>query len=1151
MADNSMPDEPLADLSGRTLGEFLLRQQIGQGGYAVVYRCEQPKLQRSVVVKVLHVRGHRNDGAQERFLREAQLASKLDHPYAAHVYAFGAESDGLMWLAMEFVDGITLDDWLEQRGPMPLERFVPFLECVAEVVQTAHERGIVHRDLKPSNVMVIERGGRIFPKLLDFGIARVSDDEPTVAAAPPSPSAAGDDDGEPRTRTDPKHYRLTRTGSGMGSAPYMAPEQWNNARSAGAAADIYALGVVAFEALTGCRPFGGKTTNEYYRQHLHGDVPQLPGDLAPGLDRVIRRALSKDPDARHRDVMELASDLRAVLRAQPREQLRSSAQQWSDRARSRGLLWGGDELADLERWTRTAPAVALSDLECSFVAASQRRARRFRWLRRSFVMLAALAVLGGLQLRSAMRAEVAEQRAIASRVEQGRQALLHGESSDAVRYLEWAYQRGERSPAETFMLARALQPRMAEVARLTGSSARVWSATFTRDGKRILTTDDTSARMWDAGSGELLFTMRHGDTVYQAAFSPDEARIVTAGGDGTVRIWNAATGAPIRELIGPTESKDWRYYSVGVMSHFVAAIDTRGRAARVWDADTGTQVAELANDQAGAASLAVSADGRWLATSGGDDVRVFDASTWQRVATIAGPRTRSISFDPSGAHLITGTYDGRAAIWEIPTGARLHLLREAGESIDAVAFSRDGALVATGSRDGTEQVWDATSGGLRTEFNAHHNKIYAVEFSRTGDALLSAGADSAVAISNVVTGMRVTRLEGPTGLIFGAHFAPDAQRVVGASWDGTARVWEATSPYRRWASPPIGPECDTADSLVPDPRFIAVSCPSHGTRVWDTARGQLLADLPEVTAVAAGYYSALPAVTAAGDRVAIARDKTVEIYALPSGQLLHVITHTAPVNAVAFAPSGRDLASGAIDGSLMITHDDHDPVVLPSAATGIDAVSILLDGTVVVADANRRLRLIDPRTAKTIMEVAAPARVRLLRPSADGRWLITLPTTNEPVSPALWDVRGLHLVGRLEGHVGRAFTARFVGSDRQILTAGSDGTARLWDTATGRLRRTFRGDSHFLADATFTPDGSLVVAGGSDGLVRFWDVSDGRLLWTMSAHKSYVVGVHYEGNELVTQGFAGDLARWSLPPSADVIDACHAAACARETAEQE
>src|SRR5215468_11404798 len=158
----------MEDLSGRKLAEFVLRARIGEGGFGAVYRCEQPLLGREAVVKVLHPRLRHNNVVLQRFLREAQLASQLDHPCAAHVYAFGAEPDGVLWIAMELVKGTTLEAWLRKRGAMPPEEFVPVFECVAEAVNCAHERGIVHRDLKPSNVMLTEHGGRRIAKLLDF-----------------------------------------------------------------------------------------------------------------------------------------------------------------------------------------------------------------------------------------------------------------------------------------------------------------------------------------------------------------------------------------------------------------------------------------------------------------------------------------------------------------------------------------------------------------------------------------------------------------------------------------------------------------------------------------------------------------------------------------------------------------------------------------------------------------------------------------------------------------------------------------------------------------------------------------------------------------------------------------------------------------------
>src|SRR2546423_8661549 len=209
-------------LVGRTLGEFVLRERIGEGGFGAVYRAIQPALDREAVIKVLHARLHASRSATERFLREAKLASKLDHPYAAHIYAFGAEKDGELWIAMELVRGTPLDQILKIQGPLPLERFVPLLDRICEVVHTAHEQGIVHRDLKPANVMVLARAGRLLPKLLDFGIAKglAEPDVPALGNTIPVEQL-----GLASTMNTPPDG-LTQRGAVMGSPPYMAPEQW-------------------------------------------------------------------------------------------------------------------------------------------------------------------------------------------------------------------------------------------------------------------------------------------------------------------------------------------------------------------------------------------------------------------------------------------------------------------------------------------------------------------------------------------------------------------------------------------------------------------------------------------------------------------------------------------------------------------------------------------------------------------------------------------------------------------------------------------------------------------------------------------------------------------------------------------------------------
>ena len=800
----------------------------------------------------------------------------------------------------------------------------------------------------------------------------------------------------------------------------------------------------------------------------------------------------------------------------------------------------------LENALRSVPRETLSPLECSFVVESERKIRRTRWVRRLLVAFAAASAVGGLLYRAAMQAQLAEEQTRMARevseatvtqseLDQGQSELLHDEP-DACLHLSRAYQRGDRSPSTAFMLARALQPRLAEQMRLTSTSGRMWSSEFSPDGRQIVTTDDRAAQVWDAQTGKLSFTLPHDGTVYDAVYSADGAKLVVAGGTGTVKIWDAANGRLVRELRRTGTAP--RYYAVAMSpdGRFVAAIDTRGAVAHVWDAASGEPIAEINNDASEFPAIALSADGRWLATTGGDDVRVFDMQTRRQTVTIRGPRIHSLAFDPTGTRLLTGAATGDVAIWSVPSGARIQHLRDVRDPVEAVAFSPDGRLAAAGSRDGAMQIWRAASGELQNQLTSRHSNILAVEFDRASRLVLAAGADGTVVVADAALGTPVSVLEGPQNIVMVAHFDPSSRRVVGASLDGTARVWDATSPYRRWGLPPIANDCGLGPSPEPDRRFIAVGCRDHATRVWDTARDQLVAELPSVTSVSGNFLSAFPAVSSAGDRAAIARGDTVEVYGLPGGQLLRSIAHGAPVSAVAFDTTGRDVVSGASDGSLLVTRDGGARVMLPPLG-GVDAVNFLPDGRVVAADAQRRLRVYD-RGGAVLADLAMPARVMALR--VEGTRLVTVPTpprySGNTTSPILLDLERYRVVAQLEGHVGRVFSARWVAGG-QILTAGADGAARLWDGATGQLRKVYQGGALALVDAALAPDG-LVIAGGANGLLRFWDKDSGRLLWTFRAHVAPISGLHTEGNDIVTRGFTGELARWTLPAPGQVIDAC-------------
>ena len=353
-----MPQARSGGLVGRVLGGFVVREPLSSGGFGAVYRAEQVALAREAVIKVLHARLLGNETMVQRFLREARLASRLDHPYAAHIYAFGAEPDGVLWIAMELVRGTPLDRLLRAQGPISLERFVPLLERICEVVHSAHEQGIVHRDLKPANVMVLERSGRLLPKLLDFGIAKLSaDTEPprladttpmasvdfappavtghplsdtevldeTTAAAAAAALSAAEQRRDAATRpvgaresgrtTSPSFAAgagITQVGTTVGSPLYMAPEQWTDAALTSPRTDIYALGILCHEALTGQPPFNAGSHMELAMAHATTPVPPLGAGFPPALDEVLRRALEKFPEDRYATALELAGAFRAA-----------------------------------------------------------------------------------------------------------------------------------------------------------------------------------------------------------------------------------------------------------------------------------------------------------------------------------------------------------------------------------------------------------------------------------------------------------------------------------------------------------------------------------------------------------------------------------------------------------------------------------------------------------------------------------------------------------------------------------------------------------------------------------------------------------------------------------------------------------------------
>ena len=261
--------------AGLTVGEYRVEGKLGEGGFGAVYRAVHPLIGKAAAIKVLHKQYSSNPQMVSRFIAEARAVNQIRNRNIIDIFSFGALEDGRQYYVMELLDGMTLDAYMKQKGRLTPEDALPILRSVARALDAAHATGIAHRDLKPENIFLVpDDDGGVFPKLLDFGIAKLLGD-----------SVMG---------------HKTRTGTPMGTPHYMSPEQCRG-RNVDHRTDVYSFGVLAFEALTGKVPFDGEDVMEILIKHTTAPAPK-PSEVCPALpaslDAPLLAFLDKEADKR-------------------------------------------------------------------------------------------------------------------------------------------------------------------------------------------------------------------------------------------------------------------------------------------------------------------------------------------------------------------------------------------------------------------------------------------------------------------------------------------------------------------------------------------------------------------------------------------------------------------------------------------------------------------------------------------------------------------------------------------------------------------------------------------------------------------------------------------------------------------------------------
>jgi WD40 repeat protein/tRNA A-37 threonylcarbamoyl transferase component Bud32 len=1043
-----VPPPPVACLDGpRCFGDYELLEEIARGGMGVVYKARQRTLNRIVALKMI-LKGELATAQDvQRFRSEAEAAAGLDHPHIVPIYEVG-EHQGQHYFTMRLIEGGSLG----ASGAASARRWgVPraaaqLVAQVARAVHHAHQHGILHRDLKPANIL-LDAHGR--PHVTDFGLAR---------------------------RVEGPGQ--TQSGTLLGTPAYMAPEQAAGKKGLTVAADVYGLGALLYEGLTGRPPFQGETAMDVLLQVM-GHEPPRPSQIAPqvprDLETICLKALHKEPAKRYPSAADLAGDLERWLAGEP------------IRARPVGRL----ERAF--KWARRQPAVAA--LLATLVLTASLGVAGIVWKYRDAERQKDIAqkerdhaqeqeqIARDQKGRAVAQGELAEQRrrdavALRERAEKGEKEALgqlersrHSLYSAQLMRVAGLWDRDPVLARELLDDSEVCPPDLRDFSwRLYYHLSRSWnrrrlplqagSLAYSPDGRTLAVGGQRVIHLRDLVSGqERFFPTGDAGMVRHLAFSGD-GRLLASSDERTVRLFEVRTGKPLhppmKEHAGLIRAVDFSpdgktVASCGGIYHANAPVPkrwTRGQL-KLWDVATGKVRTLLELPVTGVTHARFSPDGKTLA---------------------AGE-----------------THIDRLHLFEMPSGKNLGAIHNGAGWIRAIRYSRDGRLLAYSGDSQMVWVHDVRTRRLLRTLKGHTGTVYALDLSADGTLLASSSIDDqTVRLWDVGSGRERAVLRHPEW-VWDVGLSPDGKTLaVFSAWQIV--LWDLFPEPR---GEPFQGRTRGIFAFSPDGRTLLAGAPEGGVQLWDVATGKLRTHLGQLQgAVTCVAFSSDGSLAAAGAAA------TVGVWEVARRRPLCTLPgHGGSVAAVAFDPAGKTLAVGERGGVRLWDLATKTTRILgiPDDNRLVTALAFTPQGTLLArGDDGGGVELWEVATLRRVSAGKATDVVRTLAVSSDGKTLASAHRTGT----RLWDLPSLTLRSTLRGE---AHAVAFARQGPALAVGRHDHTVQVWDAGATQLRASLPGHTREVVCVAFTPEGRLASASSAMN-VGGWVTGGEAILWPTAPH---------------------------------------------------